>query len=315
MTRNEENTGNEARINELEEQVERLMDALSATREKATRAERRASEAEARAERAEQRAEQLEKELADARERIADNARSGAKGRASLRDRVVELQERELQKDAHLSVENLDEHEMSDETAERAGKVTKDDGDTYWYLGEEPGSDPTEANEAAKADPRLSTADLLPVQQLASMDDETLDRHAGTVADYWAAQLWAERGEQDSLWKEGSGSVREYLDASDVATRIYVDSDGISRDSAREYARRAFRSLVELSANRTYTKKASKRADGLDYKETRLVLPSDAEIPGEPRAAAAASQSLGNHVDGEQAEVTDDPATDVVAGE
>lgn len=321
MTQNPDDSGREARIEKLEEQVKKLTgqltetrEALQVAREKANRAEKRASEAEARAERAEARAEELAEELSDTQDNIAKNVRTAAEGRKDLKNRVAELQERELLKDAHLSVDNLNPQDVSQETEKRLGKVSKEEG-TFWYLGTEPGTDPTEANETAKADPRLSTADLLPIQQLASMDEETLDRHAGTVADYWAAQMWQERGEKDSLWKQGSGSVKEYLDASDVATRIYVESDGISRDSAREYARRAFRSLVELSANRTYTTKASKRSDGLDYKETRLILPTDAEVPGEPRAAAEATQSLGRHVEGEQQSVTDAPETEVVAGE
>lgn len=258
-------------------------------------------------ERLRERVDHLETELADAKDSIDTNARNGALGRKNLRNRVVELQERELLKDAHLSVENLDSADVSEATEAKLGKVQKDEG-AFWYVGDDAGSDPVEANDAAKADPRLSSADLLPVQQLASMDDDTLDRHSGTVADYWAARLWRQRGEKGSLWKEGSKSVKEYIDASDVAREIYIESDNVSRDSAREYARRAFRSLTDLSAGRTYTKQVEKRSDGLTYKETRLVLPTDAEIPGEPRAAAAASQSLGQHVE-------NDPATDVVSGE
>lgn len=280
----------EARVQTLEEQVDKLTHALKDESTARRQAEQRVVALE-------ERVDELEEQVEKNKSSISTNAKNGAEGRADLRGRIVELQERELEKDAHLSTENLDPADVSESAEERLGKVQKDGGESYWYLGTEPGSDPVEANEAAKSDPRLSTADLLPIQQLANMDDDTLREHAGTLPDYWAARLWRERGEESSLWKEGSGTVNEYLDASDVATRIYVESDGIGRETSREYARRAFKSLTELSANRVGKKKAKKRSDGLNYKETRAVIHADAEIPGEPRAAAAATDPLEQDAD------------------
>ena len=39
--------------------------------------------------------------------------------------------------------------------------------------------------------------------------------------------------------------------------------------------------LQELTKDRMYIKKRNRRKDGLKYKERRLHLPTDSEIPGE----------------------------------
>lgn len=55
----------------------------------------------------------------------------------------------------------------------------------------------------------------------------------------------------------------------------------MSRDYATKLARRTIDALLDLAKHRLYDELRSWRADGLQYKERRVVLPSDAEIPGE----------------------------------
>ncbi|WP_436932544.1 hypothetical protein [Halosimplex halobium] len=78
----------------------------------------------------------------------------------------------------------------------------------------------------------------------------------------------------------------------------------MSRDYATKLARRTIDALLDLANHRLYDELRSRRADGLQYKERRVVLPADAAIPGETR-------STDEPADAE----TSAPATAGVAGE
>lgn len=246
---------------------------------------------------------ELEQNVEKQEERVNTVNKNAVLGRKDLRQRIIELQERELLKDAHIREENLDEDDLGDDHAERLGKVTKENEGTFWYLGAEAGRDPVKENEDARSSTRIDTADLLPVQQLASMDDDALEQHTNTKPDYWAVKAWKDRDEDKlGLWSRGSKGVREYMNSSELASAIKVKTS-LSKSSAQEYARRAFDRLAHLTHQRVRIENKSRRKDGLKYREKRLVIDADAEIPGEPRAAAGAEAALGG------------PATDAVGGD
>lgn len=198
------------------------------------------------------------------------------------KDRVEELQARELEKGAHLLWQHVDEYEI-DVADGRLERFQGDGGDEFCRI---PGEvDPIERS----GDSALATADLLPIQQLARMDDDMLSNATSSRPDHIAAQVWAERGKHDksTLWNQGSSSVREYLDAGDLKTWIRMncerDDESLSEDYAKQLAGRTMERIEALAKNRVYIEKRSRRKDGLQYKERRLVLPSDSEIPGEGR--------------------------------
>jgi hypothetical protein len=144
----------------------------------------------------------------------------------------------------------------------------------------------------------LATADLLPIQQLARMDDDMLADATKDRPSYIAARVWAERGEhsRSSVWSKGSGVVKEYVDASDV--RLYIKSElertdeNLSYDYAKRLAGEALERIREMSKSRCYVEKRNRRKDGLSYKERRLVVPSDADIPGEGWEEAPGTEGL-----------------------
>ncbi|WP_227356019.1 hypothetical protein [Haladaptatus salinisoli] len=119
--------------------------------------------------------------------------------------------------------------------------------------------------------------------------------------DELAGKAWRERDDASrySLWSRGSGEIRAYLDASDLAEWIRLKESGVSKKYSQELARRTMDAMHELSKNRLGRIKRQRSKDGLNYQETRLVLKADVELPGEVSK-----------------ENTDDsPATDGVAGE
>jgi hypothetical protein len=101
-----------------------------------------------------------------------------------------------------------------------------------------------------------------------------------------AARIWKARATHSpgSLWTQGCKDVDEYVDASDI--RVFIksncerDDESLSRDYAKKLAGRAMERLRELAKSRVYIERRTHRKDGLEYTERRLVLPSDAEIPG-----------------------------------
>ncbi len=65
----------------------------------------------------------------------------------------------------------------------------------------------------------LAYGDLLPIQQLARMDDDMLRSSANALPTRLAAKLWRARTDSsvgDDPWKRGCKGVADYLKASDL---------------------------------------------------------------------------------------------------
>jgi len=214
---------------------------------------------------------------------------------------IGELQSRELEKGAHLRwghVKPILDDDLLDLHEDTVERITKDDGE-YIRLPAE--CDPLDRDGSVT----LAHGDLLPIQQLAQLDEQTLQSVADARPDRLAAHVWQARQEPaEDLWNEGCNGIREYLDAGELATWIRIREGDVSRDYATKLARRTIDALLDLSNHRLYDELRSRRADGLKYKERRVVLPADAAIPGEMRSGNASMASEGT-----------EPATTGVAGE
>lgn len=223
---------------------------------------------------AEQRVAELEDELNQVDKKV-DAAFNKAK---TTRDMVAELQSRELEKSAHLRWENVEPQHYDDRldvAGDRFEKFEKDDG-TYCRL---PGSDDP-LNRGGST--RLSHSDLLPIQQLAQMDDEMLYSTAKSRPARLAAEAWQARQDDSvDLWSEGCNGVRQYLDAGDLAVWIRVNETGVDKAYSQKLAKRTIEAIEDLAKGRLYSKMKNRRKDGLSYKERRLILTDEADIPGE----------------------------------
>ncbi|QLH81278.1 hypothetical protein [Halosimplex pelagicum] len=267
----------EARVAALEATVEQQaarIDDLEADLE----AERQAREA------AETRVDDLEATV-ERQDALLDALRKRMK---TSRGMIGELQSRELEKGAHLRWAHVkptlddDLLDLHEDTVER---ISKDDGE-YIRLPAE--ADPLDHDDGVA----LAHGDLLPIQQLAQLDEKTLQSVADARPDRLAAQIWQARQENTGdLWNDGCNGVREFLDAGELATWIRIQEGDVSRDYATKLARRTIDALLDLSNHRLYDELRSRRADGLQYKERRVVLPADAEIPGESRSKSEPVES------------------------
>ncbi|WP_424016241.1 hypothetical protein ACOZ4N_00290 (plasmid) [Halorientalis pallida] len=198
----------------------------------------------------------------------------------TTQSQLAELQARELEKGAHLEYEHVtptqDQLDLPDDRLER---FTDEDGTQWVRL-------PDHEDPLDRGPDTLPAADLLPIQQLARMDEDALATATNTRADYIAVRIWKARATHSpgSLWTQGCKGVAEYVDASDI--RVFIksncerDDESLSRDYAKKLAGRAMERLRELAKSRVYIERRTHRKDGLEYTERRLVLPSDAEIPG-----------------------------------
>jgi len=189
-------------------------------------------------------------------------------------DRTAEIQSRELEKGAHLLAENVAgiEERLFVEGG-RLERFPSDDGIEHVRMPNQ--SDPLKRSGTSA----LATGDLLPIQQLARMDDDML-RSAGPLPTRLAARAWRAR-EEGGLWEKGSGEIHQYVDAGSLKTWIRREEDGVSKDYAKKLASRTIEALKDLTKNRVGIKKKNHRKDGLRYKERRVVIKSDVEIPGE----------------------------------
>lgn len=231
--------------------------------------------------------EELESERSE-REKLEAQVTAVQRKADANADRVAELQSRELEKGAHLDEENVRPERLTVD-GDRVELVEKDAG-TYARL-------PGECDPLGRGgETRLDTGDLLPIQQLARLDEGILAREARPVE--LAARAWDARDDDTGPWSKGCNGVRQYLDASALREWIRVEETGVSAEYAKKLAQRTLDALTDLSQNRCYVEKRKRRKDGLKYKETRLVLPSGAEIPGETTSGA-----------------DDSPGTGVVAGD
>ncbi|WP_253184514.1 hypothetical protein [Natrialba sp. SSL1] len=125
------------RIDELEAKLEQKDDRIEQLEQDRDRLEERTATLEARVA-------DLDNE-STRREKVAEAALNKA---SANKDRISELQSRELEKGAHLREENVDEHAV-DVPDGRLERITKDDGQQYFRLPEQ--ADPLERGEVSLA--------------------------------------------------------------------------------------------------------------------------------------------------------------------
>ncbi|WP_226483247.1 hypothetical protein [Natrinema amylolyticum] len=232
----------------------------------------------------------LEQQLTECESRTSQTeraAKAALRKAAANKDRVRELQSRELEKGAHLRTDTIDPHEI-EVTGDHLEKFTTDDGDTYYRVPDS--SDPIDRTD----DVALAHGDLLPIQQLARMDADMRRSTANSLPTRLAARLWQARADPtrgDDPWTDGCKSVAEYVTASDLKHWIRRQEDGISETYAKKLVSRTIDAVLELSKHRLAVRKRTQRKNGLEYTERRLVLPTDAEIPGETRASSAGPET------------------------
>lgn len=194
--------------------------------------------------------------------------------------RLNELQARELEKGAHLEKDHV--YPWTDDLDVETGRLEtfkKTEG-TYMRI---PDADDTLTRGGQT---QLAQSDLLPIQQLARLDDDMLRGTVDNLPSRLAANAWAARHtETDTLWQSGSGDVREYVDASDLRHWIRRHESGISEAYAKKLVSRTIDALQEYTHHRLIVMKRQQRTDGLQYKERRIVLRTDVEIPGETPTA------------------------------
>lgn len=233
----------------------------------------RVAELEAELERKDDRIDELESTV-DRQDALLEALRRKAGG---TREMVTELQSRELEKHAHLRWDNVDPN-VDDLAidADHVEKFTKDDGETYARIpGKEDALD-------RGGEPALAPGDLLPVQQFARMDNDMLHSAASSKPVQLAAEVWRDRNQDRStLWNDGCNSVRAYLDAGELARWVRHNETGVNKEYSQKLAGRTIDALVDLTNGRLYVKRRNRRKDGLAYKERRVILPEDSEIPGE----------------------------------
>ncbi len=220
--------------------------------------------------------EQTTDECTETVDRVEKYTKAIGKKATTNKHRVEELQARELQKGAHLNAENVIPTDVPVET-EHLERITKDGG--YYYRTPD-SEDPLNRGGSVQ----LSHGDLLPIQQLARMDDDMLRSATSSLPARLAAKLWKARIDPtvgDNPWKEGSRKVKEHLSASDLRHWIRRQEPGISKDYAQKLVSRTIDAILELSQHRLAVHKRDHRKNGLEYIERRLIIPTDTDVPGE----------------------------------
>ncbi|OVE83130.1 hypothetical protein [Natronolimnobius baerhuensis] len=271
------------RIDELETKTARLETTADRLE---SELERRTTQLESELETKTERIAELEDALHHARTRLEDCesrtdqqtrlAEAACKKAETNKQRLAELQSRELEKGAHLRTTHVDEHEL-EITGDLLERITKADDRTYYRLPEQ--ADPLERTATT-----LAYGDLLPIQQLARMDDDMRRSAANALPTRLAATLWQARTDAsvgDNPWKTGCKTVAEYVTASDLKHWIRRQEAGVSDTYAKKLVSRVIDALLDLSKHRVAVRKRTERKNGLEYTERRLVLPTDAEVPGE----------------------------------
>ena len=191
--------------------------------------------------------------------------------------RLAELQARELEKGAHLLADCVDPDEI-DIVGDHLERFTKEDGQTYVRLPDQ--DDPLERG----GSPTLTHGDLLPIQQLARMDEDMLRSTTNALPTRLAVKLWKARVDSsvgDNPWSSGCKGIRAYVKASELKHWIRRQERGVSDSYAKKLVSRTIDALLDLSNNRVAIRKRTERKNGLEYTERRLIIPTDAEIPGE----------------------------------
>lgn len=202
----------------------------------------------------------------------AARKRSGAN-----KQRIEELQARELEKGAHLLEATVDHCEI-DVDGDRLEQITKADGRTYYRIPKS--EDPLDRGGSAT----LAHGDLLPIQQLARMDEEMLRSTSNTLPTRLAAMLWKARTDPsvgDNPWESGCKGIKAHVKASDLKHWIRRQEPGTSETYAKKLVSRTIDAMLDLSKNRVAIRRRSERKNGLEYTERRVIIPENAEIPGE----------------------------------
>ena len=192
------------------------------------------------------------------------------------KERVAELQSRELEKGAHLETEHVDECAVTVADG-RLERIAKDDGNAYYRLPES--ADPLERG----GDVSLAFGDLLPIQQLARMDDDRRRAAANSLPTRLAAKLWRARTDSsvgDDPWERGCKDIDASVKASDLKHWIRRQEPGISDSYAKKLVSRTIDAVLDLSKNRLAVRRKTERKNGLEYTERRVIVPADASIPG-----------------------------------
>jgi len=216
------------RIDRLHATIDQLTDRLAELEE--TVAENEALKT--RIEEVEAENDQLREELAEHERRIdATDAKTDAIAKKSHlnKDRIEELQSRELEKGAHLETAHVDTRTI-DVHDNKLEKLTKDDGKQYFRLPN--GEDPLDRGGQIQ----LAHGDLLPVQQLARLDEDMLRSTTSSRPARLAAKLWKARADDtvgDNPWKNGSQTIREFVKASDLKQWIRRQDPGSQRAMRR----------------------------------------------------------------------------------
>ncbi len=264
---------------QLADQLEALQNRIEALEADLDAKDDRIADLERDRDRLEERTATLEaqvEDLEDETTRLESLSNAALKKANANKDRVTELQSRELEKGAHLREETVDEHAV-DVADGRLERITKDNGRQYFRLPEQ--ADPLE-----RGDVSLAYGDLLPIQQLARMDEEMRRASTNALPTRLAAKLWQARADSsvgDNPWETGCKNIQDYVKASDLRHWIRRQEPGISKSYAKKLVSRVIDAILDLSKHRVAVRKRSQRKNGLEYTERRLVLPKDVEIPGE----------------------------------
>ncbi|WP_049928729.1 hypothetical protein [Halopiger goleimassiliensis] len=298
MSTNTEPSGpNASIIQTLTTELESLRDRIDRLEAALERKDDRLEELEAELERERAENDRLEAridELEHAQTPIEARLDAHEKKLNANKDRVGELQARELEKGAHLRAEHVDEREI-DVPDGRLERIRKDDGRQYYRLPES--DDPLERG----GEVALAHGDLLPIQQLARLDDDMLHATTSSLPTRLAAKLWTARTDPsvgDNPWKNGTAGVREYVTASDMKHWIRRQEQGISDDYAKKLVSRTIDALLELSGNRLAIERKRQRKNGLEYTERYVRLMEDADIPGDGTGATDRTNPGTGDVDG-----------------
>ncbi|WP_255681442.1 hypothetical protein [Natrinema sp. SYSU A 869] len=273
-------TALEDRVTDLEAECDRKNERIAALEEECDQKDGRITDLEHRLTECESRATETNRAAEAALRKAAAN-----------KDRVRELQSRELEKGAHLRTDTVTPHEIRI-AGDRLEKFTKDDGRPYYRVPDS--SDPLDGTDTVA----LAHGDLLPIQQLARMDADMRRSTANSLPTRLAAKLWQARTDPtvgDDPWMDGCKSIDEYVTASDLKHWIRRQEDGISETYAKKLVSRTIDAVLELSKHRLAVRKRTQRKNSLEYTERRVILPRDAEIPGETTAPSA-STGINSHI-------------------
>ncbi|WP_254533325.1 hypothetical protein [Natrinema gelatinilyticum] len=225
-----------------------------------------------------------------------ENTRLDAVAQAALKkggankDRIAELQTRELEKGAHLLADHVDPDSLAD-GVDRLERFSKEDN-TYMRIPDS--EDPLDRGGSVT----LSHGDLLPIQQLAQMDDDMLRSSTNSLPSRLAVKLWRARTDPsvgDNPWQKGCKGVREYVKASDMKHWIRRQESGVSDAYAKKLVSRTIDALLELSKNRLAIRRQTERKNGLQYTERRVLLKADSSIPGETTETIDSPETAGVH--------------------